>query len=152
MFDTPYPLLCFPFIKSKPVPYSSSYSCHHQNKFVYAPVLSVMQKGIVIFLYTEILLQICCDCRVLRWGYTLLYNSKKLQENNQHISLQMDKQTLKKLHWSTCMTGPTDSKRFRILLGTASIASVVNSNLPVSKDCEMKSEHCRIPYEDGWKN
>lgn len=83
VWHTPHPLLCFPFMKSKRVSYFSSYSCHWQTKYIHVPVLFSMQQGILVFLFTEILLQVCCVLYLLlRWWHTLLYASEKLQENN----------------------------------------------------------------------
>lgn len=53
-------------MKSKTVPYFSAYSCHCQMKFIYAPGLFSMQKGILIFLFRETLLKICCVYTVFR--------------------------------------------------------------------------------------
>lgn len=72
----------------------------------------------------------------LRWGFAQLpCNSKKTTKEEQHFSAdgEISTEEIILLHehdWTCQLT-----LRFRFLLGAASIATVVNLNLPGSKDC-----------------
>lgn len=126
-------------MKWKTGPYFSSYSCHCQTQFRYAFGLISLPKGILIFLFTEILLQFVVSVEYLglRWGFTLLCNSKKTYKNSS-TSLcrwrngEISTEEIMLLHvpdWSCQLR-----LRYR-LLGAASIATVVNSDLAGSEDC-----------------
>lgn len=135
VWHTPHPLLCFPFMKSTRVPYFSSYSCHWQTKSIHVPVLLSVQKGILVFLFTEVLLQVCCVC-IYVWGggthcCTLLKNFKRITAAHFSADWQINtEEIIQFLNWTYKF-----KLRFTFLLRTASIATAVNSDLTDSKDC-----------------